>query len=429
MHVLHINATSHTGGAARAMRRLHSALVEKGHQSRLLVGRSIKPDDPQVHLIWDEISSFRSLRNRLQSRIGNQLEKYIGIHPWANRPALRIAETDLYQWADIIDLRNLFGGFFNLWSLPQLSKNKPVVWRMPDLWAVTGQCAYPYDCSRWKTGCFDCPLLSEEGRNIVEPTPTNWDGTRRVWRAKKDIYSRSRLHIIVTTEWMREQVSQSILGDVPSINVISNGVNLDIYKPQPKDSARQQLGLDPDEKILLWAAGGKGNYRKGYHLAVEALEEMQEIGKTKLTLITMGGKEGWDKPEKLNKVEHYGYVRDPEKQALVYAAADAFLCTTLADGQPQTALESLACGTPVIAFDLGPMPGLVFNDKTGQIAPQATAQSLYKTIDKFLAKEDQHPFMREYCRKEALQKYDLGKQTQKYIDLYEKILKEKASQS
>ncbi len=61
------------------------------------------------------------------------LAKYIGINPWANRPALRIAETALSEWADIIDLRNLFGGFFNLWSLPQLSKNKPIVWRMPDL--------------------------------------------------------------------------------------------------------------------------------------------------------------------------------------------------------------------------------------------------------------------------------------------------------
>ncbi len=429
MQVLHINATSHTGGAARAMRRLHSALEEKGHQSQFLVGRSIKPDDPQVHLIWDEIAPYRSLTKSLKSRVGNQLEKYIGIHPWANRPALRIAETDLYQWADIIDLRNLFGGFFNLWSLPQLSKNKPVVWRMPDLWAVTGHCAYPYDCPRWKTGCYDCPLLTSQGRTIVEPTPTILDGTRRVWRAKKNIYQRSKLHIIVTTNWMRDQVNESILGNALSLNVISNGVDLEIFKPISKVEARKTLDLDPEGKYLLWAAGGKGNRRKGYHLAIQALEEIQANGNLKTTLLTMGGKEGWDKPDTLENVVHYGYIREPEKQSTIYAAADAFLCTTLADGQPQTALESIACGTPVIAFDLGPMPGLVFNDKTGQIVPQATAQSLYKTIVKFLVQEDQHPFMREYCRKEALQKYDLGKQTQKYVDLYEKILKEKASQS
>jgi len=428
MRVLHINTTSHKGGAARAMRRLHTALVEKGHQSQFLVGRSIDQDDPLVHLIWDEIKPYRSLKNSLQSRIGNQAEKYIGINAWANRPAMRIADTALYQWADIIDLRNLFGGFFNLWSLPQLSHSKPVVWRMPDLWAVTGHCAYPYDCSLWMKGCHDCPLLTREGRKKIEPPPTVWDGTRRVWRAKREIYQRSQMHIIVTTEWMREQVSRSILGHASSINVISNGVNLDVYKPQPKRTARQKLGLDPDQKILLWAAGGKGNYRKGYHLALEALEGLQDGGAVTPTLITMGGKEGWDQPENLNKVEHYGYVRDPERQALIYAAADAFLCTTLADGQPQTALESLACGTPVIAFDVGPMPELVVNGKTGRIAPEISSQSLSTTIEEYYKQENLHNFMQENCRKEALEKYDLTRQTEAYIDLYKAILEEHTQQ-
>lgn len=422
MQVLHINATSHTGGAARAMRRLHSALVEKGHQSQFLVGRSISPEDPLVHLIWDEISSFRSLENRLQSRIGNQLEKYIGIHPWANRPALRIADTDLYQWADIIDLRNLFGGYFNLWGLPQLSKHKPVVWRMPDLWAVTGHCAYPYDCSRWKTGCFDCPLLTKQGRNIVEPPPTVRDGTSRVWREKRDIYQQSRLHIIVTTNWMRDQVRESILGNAQSVNVISNGVNLEIYKPISKTEARKKLGLDPEGNYLLWAAGGKGNWRKGYHLAVGALEEIQAKGNLKTTLLTMGGKEGWDKPETLEHIVHYGYIREPEKQSTIYAAADAFLCTTLADGQPQTALESIACGTPVIAFDVGPMPDLVIDGETGRIAAETTPKALRDVIEDYYLNPDQHPIMSENCRLAALEKFDLFRQTQKYITLYESIL-------
>jgi|GEM_PF-6679913 len=427
MQVLHINATSHTGGAARAMRRLHSALVEKGHHSQYLVGRSTKPEDPSVHLIWDEVSPYRSLTKSVVSRIGNQLEKYIGKHPWASRPAFRLAETNLCQWADILDLRNLFEGFFNLWCLPQLTNHKPVVWRLPDLWAVTGHCSYPYNCERWKTGCFDCPLLTSEGRKIVEPKPTVFDGTRRVWRAKKDIYHRSKLHIIVTTNWMKDQVMESILGNALSLNVISNGVNLEKFKPIPKSEARKKLGLEPEGQYLLWAAGGKGNRRKGYHLAVEALEEIQATGTLKTTLLTMGSNQGWDKPETLERAVHYGFVREPEKQSLVYSAADAFLCTTLADGQPQTALESIACGTPVIAFDIGPMPGLVQNGKTGRIAKETNSQSLQNAIEDFYNQIDQHQFMQEYCRKEALEKYDLVKQTEKYIDLYEKILKENTS--
>ena len=380
-----------------------------------------------MHLIYDEISPYRSLGNSIKSRIGNQLEKYIGIHPWANRPSLRIAESPLYDWADIIDLRNLFGGYFNLWSLPQVTKYKPVVWRMPDLWAVTGHCAYPYDCSRWKTGCYDCPLLTSQGKRIVEPTPTIWDGTRRVWREKRDIYQKSQLHVIVTTNWMRDQVRESILGDAQSINVISNGVNLDVFKPILKQKARRKLGLDPEGNYLLWAAGGKGNRRKGYHLAVDALEKIQEKGDLQVTLLTMGGKEGWDKPETLQNVVHFGYIRDPEKQSLIFSAADAFLCTTLADGQPQTALESLASGTPVIAFDVGPMPDLAVDGETGRIVMDKTPSALREVIEDYYHGSDQHLLMSETCRREALEKYDLTRQTQHYITLYESILAERSS--
>lgn len=422
MRVLHINNTSHTGGAARAMQRLHLTMKKKGHESRIIVGRSIFPEDPELSIIWDEVSEFRSLSKSIKSRFGNQLEKLIGIHPWANLTTLNLVDTKLYQWADIVELRNLFGGFFNLWNLPRLSASKPVVWRLPDMWALTGHCAYPYYCVRWKSGCYKCPLLTSDGRKIVEPPPAKWDGTKRVWRAKKKLYQTSNLHVVLNSNWMRKQVQESILQNVLSINVISNGVNLRIYKPIDKREARKKLGLSADERILLWAAGGKGNFRKGYHLANKAMEIIQEKISTTSTFITMGSEEGWKQPDPIRKSRHFGYVKDPEKQALIYAAADVFLCTTLADGQPQTALESMASGTPVIAFDLGPMPEEVIDGVTGFIVPSQDVDGLVGGIERFLNNEDIHSVMGVNCRKQALEKYDLDKQTEKYIHLYEEIL-------
>jgi glycosyltransferase involved in cell wall biosynthesis len=424
MQVLHINVTSHTGGAARAMGRLSQALNEKGHQSKILVGRSVYPEDPDIHLIWDEVKAFRTIQDSLKSRVGNQIEKYVGIHPWANHLNLRVTDTALFKWADIIDLRNLFGGFFNIWSLPTLSAKKPVVWRLPDLWAVTGHCAYPYSCERWKSGCYRCPLLTREGKKRVEPPPTIWDGTRRVWRVKREIYKESLLHIVVTTKWMSEQVSKSILSDALSLNVISNGVNLDIYRPLDKKHARAQLGLPISGKILLWVGHRKGAYRKGFRLANRAMEILQENDPSKAMFITMGGQKRWKEPEKLRNYKHFEFVGDPSKQALIYAAADLFLCTTLADGQPQTALESLACGTPVIAFDVGPMPEEVIDGKTGFIISEQDPEALLKMIEHFLDNHDELLYLEDECRKQALDKYDLNKQTNKYIQLYESILTE-----
>jgi glycosyltransferase involved in cell wall biosynthesis len=205
------------------------------------------------------------------------------------------------------------------------------------------------------------------------------------------------------------------------VNVISNGVNLDTYHPINKQKARQILGLPIEDTLFLWAAGGKGNYRKGYHLAVAAMQEIQNQ-QDGTGLVTMAANQGWDEAEKLARVFHLGFIPEAEKQALVYSAADAFLCTTLADGQPQTALESLACGTPVIAFNLGPMPEIVIPGKTGYLAGSPGSSDLLEAIQYFLKDTESQSQLQAGCRKHAVKKYDLRKQTQRYIDLYEKIL-------
>jgi glycosyltransferase involved in cell wall biosynthesis len=422
MKVLHINSTSHTGGAARAMQRLHDSLIDKKQESQFLVGRSRFPNNPEINIIWDVTTPFRSVQNSVLSRIGNQFEKYLGINSWANRPAINLAGADIYQWADIIDLRNLFGGFFNLWSLPDLTRKKPVVWRLPDMWALTGHCAYPYDCDRWKNGCYQCPLLRKVGRERVEPKPTILDGTRRVWNAKRDIYNQSQLHIVVNSTWMKKQVEESILGESLSLNVISNGVNLEIYRPIDQILARKSLGLPLEGKILLWAASEKDNFRKGFHIAFEAIDKLQKIYSETPILITMGGSENKNISKKVQNQVDFGFVRDPEQQALIYSAADVFLCTTLADAQPQTALESLACGTPIITFAIGPMPEIVHEGKEGFIATDLTSQALSVAIIDFYNRRESFPELRENCRKKAERLYNLDKQTDRYIDLYEQIL-------
>jgi len=423
MNVLHINTTSHSGGAANAMHRLHDELLAQKHQSEILAGRISLPGEPHTHLLSDVVFPYQTNLNVIQSWLGSRIEDFLGLPSWTNRPTLNLPKSKLYECADIIDLRNLHGGYINLWVLPELSLRKPVVWRLPDLWALTGYCAYPYDCEKWKEGCHDCPLLKGEGRLLVEPKPSSrWDVTRFVWRMKKKIYNASKLHIVVTTNWMRNNVNQGILKDSLSVNVISNGVDLDIYKPIDKQKARERLGLPAKETILLWGAASLGNLRKGYSYAARAVELIQNIGKIEPLLVTMGKEKRMSEKYTLGKVKHFGFVKDPARQALMYSAADLFICSTLADGQPQTAVESLACGTPVIAYDIGPMPELIQNGKTGFIVPEVSAESLAAVLEEALEDPEHLTEMGQSCREEAEQKYDLSEQTKKYVELYEKVL-------
>jgi glycosyltransferase involved in cell wall biosynthesis len=405
------------------MHRLHDELLAQNHQSEIIAGSVSLPGEPHTHLISEVVFPYQTNLSVIQSWVGRRIEKLVGLPSWANRPTLNLPKTKLYEWADIIDLRNLHGGYINLWILPGLSLEKPVVWRLPDLWALTGYCAYPYDCNKWKEGCHDCPLLKGEGRLLVEPKPSSrWDVTRHVWRLKQKIYRESKLHIVVNSDWMRNKVNQGILKDSLSVNVISNGVDLDIYRPIDKQKAREILGLPANETILLWGAASLGNLRKGYSYTARAMELIQNNGKIEPLLITMGKEKRMDEKYPLGKVKHFGFVQDPTRQALMYSAADLFLCSTLADAQPQTAVESLACGTPVIAYDIGPMPELIQEGKTGFIVPEVSVESLAATLEEVLEDPENLAEMGQTCRKEAEQKYDLSKQTKMYIDLYKKIL-------
>jgi len=402
------------------MQRLHQQLVAEGHDSRFLIGRPHQSNPPLVEYIGDSVSEFATKFDGLMSRFGNQFEDLWGMHPWARRPTLKLPRTEIYQWADLIDLRNLFGDYFNLWVLPAISAHKPVVWRLPDMWALTGHCAYPYDCQRWIEGCYDCPLLSGEGRKIVEPPPTKWDGTKRVWRAKKGIYSHSSLHIVVTTQWMKNNVQKSILGDALSINIISNGVNLQQYKPYSKVEVRRALNIPLEQHVLLFAAAELNNHRKGYAQTIAAVKKLHQRMEDPPLLITMGSAESVE--EEPGIVRHFGFVGEAKRQAQLYAAADLFLCTTLADAQPQTALESIACGTPIIAFDVGPMADITGKGAYGFIAPHLSGESLSETIASALSQPDLLSEMGENCRHKAERDFDLVRQTEKYIELYEKIL-------
>lgn len=422
MNVLQINNIDRQGGAARAMIRLHNELLGQGNQSRLLVGRRLDDSDPNTFTISEVGANYLTLADHFMDRYGGTLEEYCGIHPFVYRSSLKIHRTQLFKWADVIVLRNLHGRYFNIWALPKLSVAKPVVWRLPDAWALTGHCAFPYECERWRTGCYRCPMLRGEERNYVEPTPTYFDCTRWVWRAKLGIYRNSKLHIVATTEWMKRSIYESILRDAASVTVISNGVDLNVFKPETREVSRLRLGLPIDIPIVLFAAGGLAHPRKGYRYAAEAMKQFDDMPENKAPmLVTMGHVRGMDKAFPLKRVKHFGFVEDAAQQAMLYATADVFLCPTLAEGQPQVALEALACGAPVVAFDVGPMPEIVIPGETGYLASLKNTDDLARCIN-LLLDDDKCKRMRIACRKFAEKGFDLTVQTKKYFELFQGIL-------
>lgn len=89
------------------------------------------------------------------------------------------------------------------------------------------------------------------------------------------------------------------------------------------------------------------------------------------------------------------------------------------DNLPNTVLESIMCGTPVVGFEVGGIPDMIENGVNGYLADEISTDSLYAAIMKFLEFPDR--FEREKIRDKAKEKYDLYIQAKRYIELFNEI--------
>ncbi len=415
MNILQISSAADSGGAGVAMTRLHRALNRAGHRSRI-VARLRRAPQPGVLTLPEAVGAGQSLVHRFLNNARMQLDAWFSLSR-VYRSTEQLLHTALFEKADVVQLHNLHGFYFNYELLPVISSRKPVVWTLHDMWPLTGHCAYSYDCERWQTGCFSCPLLRGKGRQLVEPRPMLLDRTAMQWQKKQDLYRNSNLHIVTPSLWLADQAHRSTLGRALSIQSIPNGVDLAVFRPREQASARQALGIPDGAKVVLFVAAKVTQGRKGLAYLYKALRLLRQT--EELVLMTVGGA-GRDLEELPDyKQIHLGQFTDESRLNLAYCAADLFVLPTLADNQPLTAVESLASGTPVVCFDVGGLSEMVQHTGTGYLARYKDAADLATGVRMLLEDDGLRARMRRNCRDFALAHYALEEQARRYVELYE----------
>lgn len=402
------------------MVRLHQGLTRQGHASHILA-RLLRTPQPQVSTIAEAIGSSRSAAAQLVNNARMQVDAWFSL-PTIHSSTSHLLDTKLFRQAQIIHLHNLHGWYLNYHLLPRIAASKPVVWTLHDMWAITGHCAYSYDCGRWQTGCFDCPLLRDEGRKLVEPRPTILDRTARVWQDKQDLYRQSALHIVTPSRWLAELAAAGILGDAQSIQCIPYGLDLELFRPLDRRAARQALGVPQDAKVVLFVAAKVTQKRKGLAYLLDALGRIQDAPSPLLLTVGAEGIIG----EQLQGFEqiHLGNLSDESTLNQAYNAADVYVSPTLADNLPLVVMESLAAGTPVVAFDVGGVPEMVHHMETGYLARYKDTADLASGMRALLDDSEQRTRMRQQCREFAKENYDLDLQARRYAELYGQAIKQ-----
>ncbi len=207
--------------------------------------------------------------------------------------------------------------------------------------------------------------------------------------------------------------------------VIPNGIDMSIFQPGDKKAARQALKLPLDANILLFAANTiRDNVYKDYHTIRSAIERLaySATSQQPLLFLALGD---------TNPDEHIGehttiiflpHQNDPHIVARYYQASDVFVHATKSDTFPTTILETLACGTPVVATAVGGIPEQIDDGKTGFLTPPGDAEAMAAALQRMFHAPALYQAMRQHAVAKARKQFSSQRMIEDYLSWYQEIL-------
>lgn len=404
MNILIISTSDIHGGAAIAAYRLMGALQNSGENVKMLV-RDKRSDNQNVILVGGEYKNkwnFYWERGRifLKNRLARENLFDVSI---ANT-GVSITEHPEFKKADVIHLHWINQGMLSIDEIGKIvASGKKVVWTMHDMWAFTGICHHAGKCKNYKKSCGSCPYLVSASQN---------DLSHQVFLKKQATYKNGKITFVACSNWLRELAQESALAREHRVVTIPNPIDTSLYYPKDKTQARKKLNLPDDKKIVLFAAVKASDPRKGIDYLVKAEQLMAQHPNDILFVIAGSGSGEIEKRFSL-PVCSLGFIPS-EKMCDVYNAADVFVTSSLQENLPNTIMETMACGTPCVGFDIGGIPEMISHGKNGYVAAYKSAEdlahgllwTLYQSDSETLSANAREKVLNEYAQAQVVNQYE-----------------------
>jgi glycosyltransferase involved in cell wall biosynthesis len=411
MKVLHVT-TSSKGGAGIAALRLHDALCKHNIKSAFIstnltidfnnnivkdlffAYKRLNFNKKVLHKIkkYFKISEKEHLKKQLELLKG-KMHCEIATLPFST---YQLQNHPLYLEADIINLHWIDGIvdcpiFFS-------KNNKPIVWTFHDMNPFMGLFHYHQDEVRNEEIADTLDLKIKQIKNVA------------IKKVKNGV-------VVTPSNWLLGEAKKNEVFSNFDKFCIPNSVDLDVFRLKDKNKLRDKYDVERKDFVLLFVSDSLTNARKGYDLLLESLILLKNES---ITLVTIG--KGTLPVIKNQKVISLGEIYSHSHMVDCYALADAFVLPSREDNLPNVMLESFACGLPLVAFNIGGISEHVKQNNTGVLAKEVTALALAEAI--ISMKNNYEKYKPQIIRKYAEDNFNLEKQAQSYLDVYNFILKQ-----
>jgi glycosyltransferase involved in cell wall biosynthesis len=409
MKVIHLSTNDLQGGAARAAFRIHTALGAY-EDSSMIVNNKHSEDNR----VFGASRANGNLMMKVRGKLDYAPARLVSKDPklmFSNGLLSSTRQLELLNSLkpDIVNLHWINNGFVSINAIRKFSF--PVVWTVHDMWPFTGGCHYALSCSNYKSKCGLCPQLKSQ---------RSYDLSTYIFNKKKKLTS--KITFIAPSLWLKKCIEESALFRNNSVFNIPYPIDLNVYKPRDKKFLRDLLGLPQDRPLILFGADNAvDDPRKGFTFLHQALGILAERKADFGAELVVFGSSKPDNTRALKFKSHFlGRLSDELMLAAVYGACDLFVAPSIQDNLPNTVIESLASGSPVVAFNIGGMPDMIDHRKSGYLAEPLSAENLADGIA-YVLEKGSNEFAAE-CRSKAERMFNADDIAKKYSEVYRSLI-------
>ena len=394
--ILIINTKLDKGGAARVAYDLFQNL-NPNFNMFFAYGRGKKISDSKTFYFGNKIEFF----------IHIFLVRFLGLEGFGSYfSTKKLIEFIKKEKFDLINIHNLHGYYLNFSTLLNFLKESKIsiIYSLHDEWPITWLPAHSLGCEHCKTGIGRCHNTYSYPKSYFPIF------TKYMLNKKKQMFSdKLNMTIICPSVWLKDNIENSFLNKFKT-EVISNGIDIDIFKPiLNKENLRIKHNLPIDKNIILFSASNLKDKSKGINYILETAKILEN---EKYLFLGLGS----GNIKKSKNIKTTGYIYKKTELAEFYALSDIFCFASGAETFLLSAAEALSCSIPIVGFDI-PVVRELINNKVG-ILTDNNSVSLAESIDILLKNKNQQLNMSEYGRKIIIEKYSKEIFLNNYNNLY-----------
>lgn len=399
MKIVHL-VSKDNGGAARAAFRISAAQNLIGHESSVVVLHKEKNSDAheliRTRYGWLLFKAYRKINELMMKKMnlsGFFYEPIVG---------LPISSSQLIQNADVINLHWVNDGMLTYSEIRKLSlTGKKIIWTMHDMYSFTAGCYYDKECGQYKEECGHCILAKKHIKKHI----------KHLYKKKKMIYDTANISFVGCSHWISKCASESALLKNHRVTTIYNPIDRAVFSPVDKEEARKAFNIVTKKKVIIFGAmSSDSDPRKGFAHLKDALRYLDP----ERYLLVIFGNDGATAIDKRYEIIEIGKITSDRKLACLYSAGDVFVAPSIQENLSNAVMESLACGTPVVAFNIGGMPDLIKPEYNGYLAKPYDSKDLARGIDR-CAEANMTMNCVSYCEKY----FDMKTIAKRYIEYYQ----------